>query len=251
MVTKPKPEVMKQKIWAYTKAVFRLAQFIFLLLLIIAFMASTIANLLDPTSQEAPVMTIFALMFATGIMEVGVRRFWPDLYYRIGIPVVSRNYSIDFVEYMPTNFANISGTVKAEGILPQVVIKQLSKFEYGLWANETAGNRGRLRRRSRYNPLTRGYICLDRENMRLKMRAYLNWTTIPFLFIWFGFAIFAPGLILKMVFTILGIVISGQLFRGEVQQYLKAWDAVRRYVYGEIEVEDIAVELAKTNKYFV
>jgi len=240
-----KPKESKHKLWEYSKVFFRFAHFLLTLFVFAALFISTITTFLDPASQIDPFSTIFALIVVTSLMEAGVHRFWPRLYYRIGIPVLIKKYSIDFVENLPSDFGNISGSVKANGMLPQVVFKQLSRFEYGLWANKTAGNQGRLARKSRYNPVTRGYICLDIENMKLKIQVYLNWTTIPF-FLWFGIVILEPGLIIKPIIVVLGIMIFIQLFRGEIQQYMKAWDVVIRYTYGEIGIEDIAVELAKT-----
>jgi hypothetical protein len=241
-----KPNEGIHTIGGYTKAFFRLAMFLLTLFVIVALFASTITDLLNPTSQEPPLTTMFALLVATALMEFSIRRFWPRLYYRIGIPVLIRNYSINLVESLPTDFGHISGTIKAEGMWPQIVFIQLSKLEYGLWANKTAGkSQGR---KSSYNPLTRGYISLDKEKLQLKMRVHLNWTSLPFIIFWFGVVFLGPSLGAKLIFGPIGLLIFSLLSYGEVQQYLKGWYVVKKYACGEIKVDDIVVELAQTNK---
>jgi hypothetical protein len=90
-----------------------------------------------------------------------------------------------------------------------------------------------MKRRSRwrrsYVPLTHGYLYLDKDNLRLQLRAYLNWWVTPYLFSSLGLAILSDGFRVVIVASFIFLVL---ICLAEVAQYRKIWNAAKGYVSG-------------------
>jgi hypothetical protein len=177
---------MRRKTRLFAKAGIHFAKFLFLLFLLLALGSAALQEVSVSLSEGSlPVFSIFFLIASISLLEYGIHKSLPRYYFRIGIPVMRRECTIDFAKGLPPDFARISGKVKPTGFLPQVEIKQITPVEYGLWANAMqSGKHGWPRRRRRYHPLTRGYIYLDKENIKLKMCVYLNWGAMALMLFW-------------------------------------------------------------------
>lgn len=230
---------MKRRIRAFARAFVHFTKFLFLLTIILGLGGSFLHDIIDSPTQMGPGLGLIALLVVCALGEHSWRKFLPRYYFRYGILVLKRDFPIFPAENMPTNLASLPRTSKSKGLLPQIDIQPLNDFEYGLWANAIE-SRDRLfrRRMANYSPLTHAFLALDRDNNTLKLRVYLNWFTLPFLAIWFGAASFIPAshLLFKTGLIVIGALVVIKLLSDEKEQYLRIWDAVRRYTYGEYDI---------------
>lgn len=155
-----------------------------------------------------------------------------------------RTYKLDY-ELPKLDITGLPVAVAAEDRKPQVEIRPLSKTTYGLWPNRVRRNSAWLRDGfGRYNPMTRGYLHFDKEKMKLQLRVYINWVSLPFFIAWFVIIIFAAALCFRMFLIAFGTLAFAQILWGEIQQYLRCWEVVKRYMDDEIDIYDVDILLS-------
>ena len=236
----------RKMLWAFAKAFVHFAK----ILLVIAIFLLVGFSLLESISKSPTLISessLFALLILLILVEYTTRKLFPRYYFKFGLPILRRDYSVFSMESARVDFVSLPSKVNAQELLPQIDIHPLSGYEYGLWATSMPSkDKPFWKRGRRYNPLSRGYLVLDRKKHLLKLRVYVNWFTISFLLLWFGAAFHAlrTNLLFGIFFVPFGVYIFAQLYQNERIQYLKIWDAVQRYIYGEYDIEQIEREFS-------
>jgi len=236
----------RERLWVFAKAFVHFVKYLLAISIFLLVGFSLLENISNyPTLISES--SLFALLMLLILVEYATRKLFPRYYFKFGLPILRREYSVFSMENVLVGFVSLPSKVNAQELLPQIDIHPLSEYEYGLWATTTPSkDMPRLRRGRRYNPLARGYLVLDREKNLLKLRVYVNWFTILFLPLWFwgAFHALSTNSLFGIFFIAIGGYIFAQLYQNEIIQYLKVWDAVQRYIYGEYDIEQIERELS-------
>ena len=234
----------KRRLWAFARAFIHFAKFLFYLFIFLLVGFSLLENI-----SKSPTLfsesSFFALLMLLILVEYVARKLLPRYYFKFGLPILRRDYSVFSMENMSANFVSLPRKVNKKELLPQIDIYPLSDYEYGLWAtSQPSKDKPFWKRGRKYNPLARGYLVLDREKYLLKLRVYVNWFTIPFLFLWFGGFIrsLSTNFLFGLFLIVFGVFVFTQLYQNEIIQYLKVWDAVQRHISGEYGIEQLERE---------
>ena len=107
---------------------------------------------------------LLGMVFASAIIEFSLRKFIPRYYFKYGIPILRREFSLFAIKNNITSLEATPEILKSNKLTPQIEIKYLNEMEYGLWANAVQ-SRDRLfrKRMANYNPITRGYLAVCRR----------------------------------------------------------------------------------------
>jgi hypothetical protein len=164
----------------------------------------------------------FVSFFVLAILEMLIRKLFPLVYFRYGIPIIGYNTPF-FSSAKPLPLEEFQ--FEAVESRPYIEIQRLNECEYGLWpAKFKFRPRTRL---SNYGPLTRGYINFDKPNNRLRFLVYFNWYALLFLLMWFGIAIIMPPWLIKIILVAGGAFVVFTLYRREQERYFEIWHQVR------------------------
>ena len=233
---------MKKRVWALAGRVGAIVRTLLGIVIALVVGVPLVGRILKSDTPLDPVLTIVGIVVVFGLVEHSWRGFFPRTYFKFGIPLLRRAYSVFQAESLAANFAALPNSLSSMGKLPRIDVLPLSDVEYGLWASEVESqswpSKGKM---TTYNPLTRGFLVLDKDKNSLKLSTYLNWSTLPLLIIWFGFFLYVPlfCFVARFAFMGFGVYIIAKLFEGETKQYLRLWEAVKRYSYGQYDMGEI------------
>lgn len=173
----------------------------------------------------------FALLALLQVIETGLRRSRPELYYKIGIPILRRNLSTISLKKEPLTLGFLPEYLKASGFIPRIEIHHLNDLTCGLWVPlvQRRYASGHIRN---FLSLTHGYIVLDTKNKVLKLRVFLNWFTPFFILVGFSFLFFPSALCIGIGISV--IWASLLLFRifKERERHLVIWNSIQKYSFG-------------------
>ena len=158
---------------------------------------------------------IFVLI---AIVEVVFLATWNPTYFRIGIPIYSKQHSFNGTAPNPINEEILNEAFK-KAITPSLVFKQINNGEYAF--------REKLLQFTlfTYTPIMRGRLEIDESSRVIRVIGCINWWIVAFIIT--GFIFFSDNLsFLPFMFLVLGVIYLFQKNKYDnVGQFAFEWNS--------------------------